>query len=184
MPRLPAILVLCVLPALPLAAQDCPAPQDRMDELAVLFTAIQSAPDANAAQVLSNRMWQIWATAPDARAQRLLDDGMSRRSSFDFEGAVAAFDALIAYCPDYAEGYNQRAFVAFIREDYPAALRDLDRALRRAPAHVAALSGRALTLMALGRDSAALESLRAALTLNPWLPERHLLAELEARDSL
>lgn len=182
--RLALLTALCALPSLPLAAEGCPPAEDRADELAALFTAVQRAPSERAAQVLSNRMWEIWASAPDDKAQRFLDDGMSRRSAFDFPGAVAAFDALIEYCPAYAEGYNQRAFVAFIREDYPAALRDLDNALDRSPAHVAALAGRALTLMALERHSEALKDLRAALTLNPWLPERHLLSQLEALDSL
>ncbi|KKL65864.1 hypothetical protein LCGC14_2150700, partial [marine sediment metagenome] len=119
----------------------------------------------------------IWADAPDARAQELLDEGLARRGAFDLDGARVAFDALIAYCPSYAEGYNQRAFIAFMREDYAAALVDLDRALARLPLHVAALSGKALTLMGLGRDGEAQEVLRAALTLNPWLPERGLLRD-------
>jgi hypothetical protein len=37
------------------------------------------------------------------------------------------------------------------------------------------LSGKALTLMGLGRDAEAQTVLRAALALNPWLEERALL---------
>ncbi|RVT85943.1 tetratricopeptide repeat protein [Rhodobacteraceae bacterium CCMM004] len=128
-------------------------------------------------------MWEIWTDAPDEIAQALLDDGMARRSSYDFLGAQAAFDRLVGYCPDYAEGYNQRAFVAFLRQDYAAALEDLDRALARAPSHVGALSGKALTLMGLGRMDAAQETLRAALRLNPWIPERGLLLPAEEEDT-
>jgi tetratricopeptide (TPR) repeat protein len=99
---------------------------------------------------------------------------MTRRSSFDFLGALEDFDQLIDYCPEYAEGYNQRAFVHYLRRDFAAALRDLDRALELSPRHVAAMSGRALSLYGLSRMEEAREALAAALALNPWLPERYL----------
>lgn len=127
------------------------------------------------ARRLTNQLWEIWATAPDARAQKLLDQGMERRAVSDLEAAASAFDALVAYCPDYAEGYNQRAFVAFIRGDYAASLVDLERAVDRAPLHVAARAGMALSLMGLGRMLAARGVMREALDLHPWLPERHML---------
>jgi len=127
-------------------------------------------------RAVSNRMWALWTQAPDAPAQALLDRGMRARSSFDFIGALEAFDRLVAYCPDYAEGYNQRAFVHYLTQRFPAALADLDRALARNPRHVGALSGKALTLLALGRIAEARQVLAAALTLNPWLPERGLAA--------
>ena len=107
---------------------------------------------------------------------------MAARGSYDFLGAIDAFDRLVEYCPDYAEGYNQRAFVNFLREDYEAALPDLDRALERSPRHVAALSGKALTLMGLGRGDEAQEVLREAVELNPWIPERGLLQELPGEE--
>ena len=59
---------------------------------------------------------------------------------------------------------------------------DLERALEINPTHVAALSGKALTLMGLGRDDEAQEVLRAALALNPWLSERSLLQEPPGED--
>ena len=61
------------------------------------------------------------------------------------------------------------------------ALDDLDRALARSPEHLGALTGRAMALMALGRDSDALSDLRSALALNPWLKERDLVPVLEHR---
>ena len=161
-------------------AAECPAPPDRSEELTELIEAVQAAPDQRSAKRISNEMWEIWADAPDTRAQELLDEGMIRREAYDFGGAVDAFDALIAYCPDYAEGYNQRAFVNFIRQDYAAALPDLERAVGLSPRHIAARTGKALTLLALERRGEAAVELRRALELNPWLSERHLLPMLEA----
>lgn len=156
---------------------ECPAPQDTSAELSGLFDEARSAVNDMAGREVSNRMWQVWLRAPDAVAQDVLDRGLRKRESFDFTGALEDFDRLAAYCPLYAEGFNQRAFVHFLREDYAAALVDLDRALALNADHVGAQSGRALTLMNLGQLDAAREQLNAALENNPWLSERFLLAE-------
>lgn len=156
---------------------DCPAPKDHSQALDALYSEVQSAQNEGAARPYFNQMWDYWADAPDEQAQAVLDRGMRKRASYDFHGAIEDFDTLIAYCPDYAEGYNQRAFVNFIQRNYPVALLDLERALERSPDHVAAQAGRALTLMELGRIDEARTQLLSALALNPWLTERYLLNE-------
>ena len=146
------------------------------------MAALKVAPNEASAQQLSAQLWQEWLSAPDQHAQDLLDEGMQRRGVGDFAGAIVAFDALIAYCPTYAEGYNQRAFASFLRRDFAAALVDLDEALARRPDHIGALSGRALTLFGLERDAEGQDVLRDALELNPWLSERHLLRQPEGEE--
>lgn len=160
-------------------AESCPPGPDHAADLTALIAEANAAEDRRAGMQVSDKMWELWADAPDTRAQELLDEGMERRRSFDYDGAMAAFEALVDYCPDYAEGYNQRAFISYLREDYEAALPDLDAALARTPRHVAALTGKALTLVALGRKGEAALALRAALEMNPWLSERALLPMLE-----
>ncbi|MCV6584333.1 MAG: tetratricopeptide repeat protein [Marinibacterium sp.] len=142
--------------------------------LDALIARSQATTSQDQARALSDEMWALWTDAPDDQAQAMLDRGMSKRSGFDYLGALQDFDALVAYCPDYAEGYNQRAFVHFLRQDFAAAIPDLDRALALSPRHVGALSGKALTLMGLGRMAEARLALSQALALNPWLPERGL----------
>lgn len=168
------ILVAMTLLA-PVTAIACAEVPDRSGEMAALVEAARNAPNDMAGQEISDRMWQIWAQAPDEQSQEILDSGMSKRGSYDFLGAIADFDTLIAYCPDYAEGYNQRAFTYFLNGRFEQALIDLDRALALRPDHVAARAGRALSLMNLGRLDEARVDLKAALDLNPWLPERGLL---------
>ncbi|MEM1076085.1 MAG: tetratricopeptide repeat protein [Pseudomonadota bacterium] len=159
------------------AAAGCPPTKDISSRLQSLIESARAAPDEPTGRTVSAEMWKLWLDAPDASAQEVLDRGMRARASFDFAGAVEAFTRLINYCPDYAEGYNQRAFVAFLSEDYAAALVDLDKALELSPDHVGAQSGRALTLMNLGRLPEARVQLLDALENNPWLSERFLLSE-------
>lgn len=176
-------LVIACLAAAPGFAQSCDMsglvePEKREAALA----AVRESDSEMEARQRTNAMWEIWATAPDSYAQELLDEGLDRREAYDFAGAIKAFDALVDYCPGYAEGYNQRAFIRFMQQDYAPALTDLDAAIARAPDHFAAIAGKALTLMGLGRDGEAKTALEEALAMNPWLPERGLMGMLEAED--
>ncbi|WP_419737709.1 tetratricopeptide repeat protein [Ruegeria sp.] len=170
--RAPAIALWLATPAL---AQSCPSAPDHSEGVGALIAQIQQAESQSEARGISNKMWELWTDAPDLRAQTLLDRGMARREASDLLGALQELDELVLYCPDYAEGYNQRAFVNFLRQDFPSALVDLDRALELSPNHIAAMSGRALTLLGLRRLDEARSALTAALELNPWLSERALL---------
>ena len=168
-----SLIILFLLPSSAYAA--CPALPERSETQDVLMEQVRDAETEAKAQELNNQLWRIWTTAPDSIAQELLDSGMSRRSSYDFVGALDDFNKLVEYCPDYAEGYNQRAFVHFLREDFPSALADLSRALEITPDHIGAASGLALTLLEMGREEEGQAALRFALSLNPWLPERFRL---------
>ncbi len=168
-------LVIAVGLAGPVAADGCPEAPDHSAEIEQILAALQAAPTQIASVPLSNRLWELWLDAPDEPSQSMLNEGLRARGSYDFLRAMDRFDALVAYCPFYAEGYNQRAFINFLREDYAAALPDLDRALALNPDHIGALSGKALTLLRMGREDEGQAALRAAVALNPWLGERALL---------
>ena len=175
-------MILAALLAPTLALSECPAAPDHSAAMDGLISQLQTASDPAIAFPLTQAMWELWTDAPDDAAQALLDRGMELREQYAFLEARDVLDQLVEYCPAYAEGYNQRAFASFLRQDYEAALWDLDQALALNPRHFAALSGRALTLMGLGRDAEAQEDLRAAVALNPWLSERSLLREPPGTD--
>lgn len=171
--------VLAFILAPTLALAECSVNEPRTDAHARLMTEVSNAGNEMEARLLTNELWGIWATAPDETAQEILQRGMERRRSYDFAGAMKDFDTLIEYCPDYAEGYNQRAFVSFIRGDFEVSLADLDRAVEITPDHIGAVVGRALALMQIGRNREGQLALRDALLLNPWLPERNRLVPLD-----
>lgn len=89
-------------------ADTCPAPRDISDEMDVLLSDVQSARTESEARVFVNQMWALWRDAPDDWAQELLQEGSDRIRMSDYAGAEAALNALVEYCPNYAEGYNQR----------------------------------------------------------------------------
>ena len=168
-------LVLLFLLSLPAAAADCPDPPDTVEARAALLQQVRVAKDEATANGLMNRLWLLWTRAPDDRAQALLDRGMERREVSDYAEAEIAFSDLIAYCPAYAEGWNQRAFIRFLQGRYPESVADLRHALDLSPDHIAARTGLALSLLGAGRTEAGQTALREALAMNPWLMERTLL---------
>lgn len=162
--------------AVPLAANACPDLPDRSEDMAALVDAARAAPTETKGREIGQKMWDIWSLAPDDQAQAILNRGLTRLSGYDFPGAIVDFDKLIAYCPDYAEGHNQRAFAFFLSGNFDEAVISLGRALELNPGHVAARAGLALSLLQLDRLDEARVELLAALELNPWLAERALVA--------
>jgi tetratricopeptide (TPR) repeat protein len=122
-----------------------------------LFAQLRSAPDEARARTTADRIWTIW-TQPLAQLPQI--------------------NALIVDYPDYAEGWNLRATANFMRGDYEASLADVTETLKREPRHFGALAGRALILQAQGRHDEALEAIKQALDIHPFLSERALFPEL------
>ena len=77
------------------SAEVCPDAPDHSGRLSDLIAEVQETGDEATAREISNQMWALWADAPDEGAQAILDRGMSRRSGYDFAGALTDFDRLI-----------------------------------------------------------------------------------------
>lgn len=157
------------------AADGCPVAPDHSAILDQLYLEIQRAPNAQIARGLSGQMWDLWLDAPDEPSQGMLDAALGAIRVGDYLRALDRLDTLVGYCPFYAEGYNQRAFVNYLRGAYVAVLPDLDQAIALNPRHTGALTGKALTLIAMGRNDEAQPILKEAVALNPWLTERALI---------
>jgi len=171
---LKSALIFAVL-AFPAAAQQCAPLPDMSQQKDRLHAELLSSQSEMRGRAIGDQLWQIWTKAPDAIAQELLDKGVERLRVADYERAEAVFSTLIKYCPDYAEGWNQRAYSHFLRQQYDESLDDLAETLAREPRHFGALAGRALVLLNMGRTKLGQNALRKALKVNPWLSERHLL---------
>lgn len=162
-------------------AETCPAPLDDAALRDRLHEALSGARTHAAAGEAQAALWQVWLTAPDGQAQDLLDAGIAARETGDLERSRSLFGQVIAYCPSYAEGWNQRAFSAYLGRAFAEALPDLDEALRLDPRHLGALTGKALVLIELDRAGEALALLEQAAELNPFMMERLLIPGLREK---
>ncbi|MGB3387853.1 MAG: tetratricopeptide repeat protein [Pseudaminobacter sp.] len=154
------------------------APGEQMDKAYQqrLFESLRNARTEAEGRAIENAIWEMWmAQAPTEGIARGVKDAMDARESYDYDRALALLDAAVAAAPDYAEAWNQRAFIRFLKEDFDGALADIERTLALEPRHFAALSGRALVLMRQGRMELAQQALREAVAIHPWLKERSMI---------
>lgn len=129
-------------------------------------------------RLAESAVWEFWfdkAPTPDVR--KLLDAGRERIQAYDYEAAENILNQVVEAAPDYAEGYNQRAFARFLREKYTESQSDLEKTLALEPDHFGALSGMYHILRIQSRTQAAMNMLRKAVTIHPWIQERGALPE-------
>ncbi len=149
------------------------AAEQTAEENSKLFDALANASTQLDGQLAESAIWQYWFNqAPTAEARGLLDAAIERREAYDFEAAEAHLDKLIEIEPGYAEGYNQRAFIRFLRENFVESKADLEKTLTMVPNHFAALAGLYQVHSRLGEQDQALVNLARAVGLHPWLKER------------
>ena len=143
---------------------------------AELFKQLAAARSESEGRATEGKIWQYWfSLSPTADVRTLLDNGRERREAYDYEAAENLFDSVVEAAPDYFEGYNQRAFVRFLRENYDGALADLETTLALKPDHFGALSGMYHTLRVQNRHELAMQMLVRAVTVHPWIQERGAL---------
>jgi tetratricopeptide (TPR) repeat protein len=147
-----------------------PALADQQDfRLEGLFARLQttsSRPEARAAQ---QQIWQIWIECDDSQADRLMQGGIQAMAARQHGLALEYFDRLVERAPDFAEGWNKRATVHYLMDDYEASVLDIERTLELEPRHFGALSGLGMIYDAIGKPAAALRSFEAAVAINPHL---------------
>jgi tetratricopeptide (TPR) repeat protein len=88
----------------------------------------------------------------------------------DYDVALIHLNDLTRLAPGFAEGWNKRATVYFLRDEYGRSLEDISRVLALEPRHFGAYSGLGIILDRLGDKAGALEAYRRAVAIHPHLP--------------
>jgi tetratricopeptide (TPR) repeat protein len=143
-------------------AQDAP-------ELDALFERLQAVESQAEGNRVTNRIWVLWRQIDEPELAAAMEQGIVAMRSGRHADAERRFSAVIEAEPAYAEAWNKRATVRYMRASYVAAAADIRRALALEPRHFGALAGLGLVYMALERYRAAIESFERALEINPWL---------------
>ena len=100
--------------------------------------------------------------------------------------ALKLLDAVVTIEPGYIEGWNKRAMVHFLQEDYEQSLGDLRQVLALEPRHFRAIHGLGLILQKFGDKKTALRAFRKVLQVYPYLDsarqaESELAREVEGQ---
>jgi tetratricopeptide (TPR) repeat protein len=118
-------------------------------------------------------LWTMWCRSGRAEIDDELRRGIDQIEGQKLDEAVATFSRIVAAMPEFAEGWNKRATVRYMMQDYAGAIADCEETLARNPTHFGALSGEGLCYMAVGEPAAAARCFRRALDVHPHLANAH-----------
>jgi tetratricopeptide (TPR) repeat protein len=173
-----ALFVLLVLAA-PLPAYAA----DYVDKAALdeLFGELKGAQDSGSADAIVAQIWSIWfhPDVPDL-ANRMTQASLAMNNQ-DFPAALSVLSGIVKDYPDYSEGWNQRATLYYLMNDYADSLADIDKVLALEPRHFGALSGRVMIYLQQGKRADALKDMIAALAIDPYLDGRRFFPELSQK---
>jgi len=142
---------------------------DPMSNLDTLFAALKLAPDEESAKAIEQRIWAVWMISGSDTCNLLMARVKAATDAKDYDLALKLLDAVVEIKPDYVEGWNQRATIYYLKDDYAHAIADIGQVLAREPRHFGALSGLGVILQEIGDDEDALKAYRDALKIDPHL---------------
>ena len=163
----------------PAAAQESqPSVARQIDEA---FVTLQTSPNRRAAKVAERRIIQLWLDSGSPTVDLLMSWTLRAMDEEDYPLALDYLDRIIMLKPDYAEGWNKRATVFFLVDDFAKSIADIEQVLALEPRHFGALSGLGMILSEIGEPQQAIDVFGKALAVDPLLDDvRQALDELLA----
>jgi tetratricopeptide (TPR) repeat protein len=125
--------------------------------------------DAETAATAEAILWSAWCRSGDPETDRIFRAGIETMQKGKLEDAERSFGKVIEMMPDFAEGWNKRATVRYLRHNFVDAIADCQETLTRNPNHFGAASGQGLCHMSLGEFREAAICFRRALEIHPHL---------------
>jgi tetratricopeptide (TPR) repeat protein len=132
---------------------------------------------------IARQIWRIWADSGSATIDLLME--WSEKAIRDKKYATASdlLDQVTVLRPGFAEGYNRRATLNFLQDNYGESLADIERTLQLEPRHFGALSGLAEIMQRSEQDEQALRTWYRLLEIYP-ADERAQKAVIELEEKL
>lgn len=126
-------------------------------------------------------LWGSWCRSGNAETDRLFRAGVDAMQNRRLDDAEDYLNRVIERQPEFAEGWNKRATLRYMRKNFLGSIADCQQTLARNPEHFGAASGQGLCHMALDEFREAAICFRRALEIHPHLDAvRHNLAAAEA----
>lgn len=170
-----AMLALGVLTLLPAGAEEPRQPPataelaKRAVRLDALFSRLASTDDADEGDTIVEEIWRVWLQSGRPEIDDLMQKALTLLQAGETRQAVPLLDAIVERAPEWAEGWNKRATVLYVLDEYDRSLADIDKVLALEPRHFGALAGRGLIHIAREEYRAALDDYRRARAVNPFL---------------
>jgi tetratricopeptide (TPR) repeat protein len=164
----------------PDAAAIAPSRESRLDSL---FATLQSTSDGRTAKTAESDIIGLWLESGSDTVDLLMDWTLNAMEQKNYPLALDYLDRIVSMEPDYVEGWNKRATVHFLVDDYSKAIADIEQTLALEPRHFGALSGLGTIMREIGDTDRAVVAFREALTVDPHLDSvKEALEEIEKEE--
>jgi len=155
------------------------SPRKRAKKLQDLYAQLATALDNEAASKTAQAIERIWLTPGSDTVSVLMERAVNAANEKRLDLARKLLDTVVELAPDYAEGWNRRAYVHYLRNDVGLAMGDLRRVLALDPSHFKALDGLAQILKEMGDKKSAYAVYKKLIEVHPfWQPAEQAIQEL------
>lgn len=152
----------------PIAVLQPRTPAEREKALSDLYAHLATSESEAAAKTVAQSIEKLWLNSGSDTVALLMERAIGASQSKKPQLALKMFDAVVEMAPDYAEGWNRRAYLHFSQDRMEQAIGDLRRVLALDPNHFKALDGLAHILKDIGQKRGALAAVRRLLEVHPY----------------
>ena len=118
------------------------AQADQKDErLIELFDKLFLSTNNMEASKLLFNIWNIWSIADNQETQIMFDEANQFMDVGELDNAIELFTKVVKQSPEFAEGWNKRATVYFLKGELNKSISDIEKTLNLEPRHFGALDG-------------------------------------------
>src|SRR5690349_1121819 len=129
-------------PAVGKALEKVPQTADEKSKvLNDLYAYLATAANEQEAKPVADAIERLWLQSGSDTISLLMERSAAAVAAKNPELALQLLNAVVALAPDFAEGFNRRAYVNFSQGNLEGAVGDLRRALALEPNHFRALDG-------------------------------------------
>ncbi len=143
-------------------------PAEREKALNDLYAILATAENEAAAKTVATNIERLWLNSGSDTVSLLMERAATAVQQKKPELALKVLDEVVALAPDYAEGWNRRAYVHFTQNQVQQALGDIRRVLALDPNHFKALDGLVHVLKEIGQKKGALAAVKKLLEVHPY----------------
>ena len=118
------------------------AQADQKDErLIELFDKLFLSTNNMEASKLLFNIWDIWSIADNQETQIIFDEANQFMDVGELDNAIELLTKVVKQSPEFAEGWNKRATVYFLKGELNKSISDIEKTLNLEPRHFGALDG-------------------------------------------
>jgi tetratricopeptide (TPR) repeat protein len=147
--------------------QEAPQPKTPAELRTELYQRLAASSDADETDGLVGLLFEAYSQSGSDAGDLLLQRARKAMGEKEFDAAGKILDATIALLPDWAEGWNARATLRYLDDDYDGSMADVAETLKREPRHLGALMGMSHILEARDKKEQALKVCERVLAIAP-----------------